>query len=370
MKRKKILILLSILVITSVACSFGFMESFLNRMADNDEIGNQNATSVVEENNENQREEVGPESEQNSSSGLVDLTQGLSEIESYRFLLTQSIVGVDEMGNQVDLTVTNLQEVIKSLDMMHMQLESEMIDQPVQVLEVYRYGNEVFIIDTEASTGIQECSAFTENFAAFEEEDDLGLALYFRNLELGALLEKEVSVNGVLADHYRLNKVEMLDSELSAVQGDIWIAQDEGSIVQFNGSAEGEIFSQTEEILVTGTINWEFALTDVNQIVDIPLPEDCRLAAEGGVNDIPTPDNAQNLSIIGSMISFTVPDETSVLADFYRSEMEKASYLLIEEIAYEGSYAFTYQKAEETITILITQADNNDSDATIIVEVE
>lgn len=373
MLRKRIFLLSSILILTSVACSFSIADRLMNRLPEelNELINDpgQIATLVVGE-----VEELAEQEPFFNTSDMAignDLGYGLSGLDSFKIYLMQSFSGLDQDGNETTITISNTQEVIKPLKVIHMELKNENNTKPLEIFEVYRYGNEVYYLDFEESSGITECSAFTEDLNLFDtEENDLGLSLIFSNLELGELVEEGVMVNDILTNHYKVKNVEMANSKLTNIDGDIWYAQDGGFIVRFDGRAQGESYSELEDFQVAGTIEWEFSLSNVNQITDIPLPEQCKLAAEGGINEIPVPGNAIDVLKLGSMVNFKSADSAANLADYYRLEMQNLGYSLTDETIYEDFYLFTFLKAEETITMIITGTDDGGSDATIIVEVK
>ena len=373
MLRKRIILLSSILIFSSVACSFGIADRLMNRLPEelNELIGesNQIATLVVSE-----VEDLAQQERFINDTDMAignDLGFGLSELDSFKIYLMQSFSGLDQDGNETVITITNTQEVIKPLKVVHMEMKNENNTKPLEIFEVYRYGNEVYYLDFEESSGITECSAFTEDFSSFDtEENDLGLSLIFSNLALGEMVEEGVMVNDILTDHYKVKNVEMANSTLTNIEGDIWFAQDGGYIVRFEGNAQGESNSELEDFQVTGSIVWEFSISNVNQITDIPLPEQCKLAAEGGINEIPVPENAIEVLKLGSMVNFKSVDTAANLADYYRLEMNNLGYSLSDETTYEDFYLFTFLKAEETITVIITGMDDGGSDATIIVEVK
>lgn len=368
MKKIKIISIFMVLIFSSLACSSEFRNSIIERLPE--EVGEtisnpgQIATLVIDEVEELNNE--GQEPGNLTSPNFDDITTGMDTLESFRFQFVQSLQGTDDAGNTTNITVVNDQEVIKSLQIAHMRMETTTEVKPLQIVEVYRFGNEVFLLDEGG-----ECTAFTENLDVLDADgDDLGLSSIFSNLEIGNLEQQGELINGVLSNRYQVNNVTMVNSTLSKVDAEIWYAQDGGFIVRFIGEAQGEAYSESENINVSGTIRWEYDLTEMNSIIDIPLPESCQLAAEGGVNDLPVPDNAQELSIIGSMLSFNSPDDASELADFYRSEMPVAGYILSDETVYDDFYVITYIKAEETITIMISGVNGGGSDAIITVEVK
>jgi hypothetical protein len=368
MKKIKIISIFMVFIFSSLACSSEFRNSIFERLPEElgEAISNpgQIATLVVDEVAELNNEGQGTGNV--TSPHFDDLAYGLDTLESFRFQFVQSLQGTDDEGNTTNITVVNNQEVIKSLQIAHMRMETTTDVKPLQILEVYRFGNEVFLLDEGG-----ECTAFTENLEVLDAEgSDLGLSSIFGNLEIGNVEQQDEVINGVITNRYQVKNVTMVNSTLSKVDAEIWYAQDGGYIVRFAGEAQGEAYSESEDINVSGTIRWEYDLTDMNGILEIPLPENCQLASEGGVNDLPVPDNVQELSIIGSMLSFNSPDDASILADFYRSEMPVDGYILSDETVYDDFYVITYLKAEETITIMISGVNGGGSDAIITVEVK
>lgn len=368
MKKIKIISIFLVLVLSSLACSSEFRNSIIDRLPD--EVGEvisnpgQLATLVVDEVAELNNE--GQEPGNSIQPDFEDISFGMNTLDSFRFSFVQSLQGMDDAGNTTNITVVNDQEVIKSLQIAHIRMVTTTEVKPLQIVEVYRFGNEVYLLDEGG-----ECTAFTENLDMLDANGtDLGLSSIFSNLEIGNLGKQGEVINGLVTNRYQVKNVTMVNSTLSKVDAEIWYAQEGGFIVRFMGEAQGEAYSESENINVSGTIRWEYDLTDMNSITEILLPENCQLAAEGGVNDLPVPDNAQDLSIIGSMLSFNSPDEASILADFYRLKMPVAGYILSDETVYDDFYVFTYLKAEETITIMISEVNNGGSDAIITVEVK
>jgi hypothetical protein len=371
MQRKNILFLLSILIITSLACSFGFLDSFINSLPE--EVGDvisdpgRIATLVLEE-AEALSDQESPSGD-NATAPINDLGYGLSELESFQIELVQSLDGVDQAGNPIILTVTNTQEIIKPLQIFHLILRSETAIETSQFFEVYRFGNEVYLIDSDQNTGEIACTAFTEDLEAFNaSEIDAGLSLIFSDLSVGEKVEEGVLVNDILTDHYLVNDLKMANSNLENANGEIWFAQNGGYIVRFEGIATGESVSVVEGVQGSGTIKWTFNLSEVNQITEITLPKTCSLMAEGGINDIPVPEDAMEVTKIGSMLSFSTSQEPAELAEYYRLEMANSAYQLKEEIVYEDFYAYTFEKAEETVTIILALGKSGGSEATIIIE--
>lgn len=368
MKKIKTISIFLVIVLSTLACSSEYRNSMIDRITE--ELGDaipsprQIATLVIDEVNE--LNNGGQGSGIFTEPQFDDIGFGMLSLESYRLRLVQSYKGVDSDGSPMTTTITNDQEVIKPLQITHLRMQTTTEIKPIRLFEIYRFGNEVYLLDE-----LEDCSAFTENLNVLNpDRNELGLASIFSNLEIGSIKEQGVMVNGVLTDKYEVKNVAMVNATLKDVDAEIWYARDGGFIVKFVGEAQGEAYSETEDINRSGSIRWAYDLTDINAVVEIPLPQKCQLAAEGGVNEIPVPDNVQDLSKIGSMLSFNSPDAATTLAEFYRTAMPEAGYSLVDETTVDNFFVITYLKAEETITVMISGLNSGGSDAIITIEVK
>lgn len=357
-----------VLVLSSLACSSDYRNSIIDRLTE--ELGeaipnpSQIATLVIEDVNE--LNNAGQGSGNFTEPQFDNIAFGMDRLETFRYKFVQSFQGVDNEGFTSNITISNDQEVIKPLRINHLRMVTTNEIKSISVYEIYRFGNEVYLLD-EA----ENCNAFTENLNVLNpDEGDLGLASIFSNLEIGPIKEQGMMMNGVLTDKYEVKNVAMVNATLKDVRAEIWYAHDGGFIVKFAGEAQGDAYSETEDIHISGSIRWAYDLIDINMNVEIPLPQKCQLAAEGGVNDIPVPDDVQDLSKMGSMLSFNSPEPATNLIDFYHAAMPESGYVLVDETEVDNFFVITYEKAEETIIIMISGLNSGGSDAIITVEVK
>ena len=364
MRKIKIIIVLLILGVLSLACSSDFRNSIIERLPEDvSEVINNPGSIATQVFNDLEDITGNDQVDAVEPVHVEDLDYGLSDLESFRFRFVQSFIGEDDAGNEINITVDNDQKVIQPLQITHMRMESFSDVKTLQTYDVYRFGNEVFLLDQK-----NECTSYTEDLE--DQNLLLGLSSVFSNLGIGKMVEQGVIVNGFLADHYEVLSVNMNNSSLYDVEGDIWYAQDGGFILKFYGEAMGEAYSESENINVSGNIRWQYDLVDINLISEIILPEVCKITAVGGVNDIPLPENAEEVSIIGSMLSFNSPDDVNLLVEYYRKEMENLGYILSDETVFEDFFVLTYEKDETTITFMLSGVNTDGSDAIITVEVK
>ena len=383
---KRILIVIGILVITSVACSCGALNSITNMLPEDfqDMAPEEIATAIAEQIPEELAEEAGEmlnEAVEEATGGdeamgpavedqvFNDLSSSMEGLESYRTRIFFSVDGQDANGTPVQETVLLIQEAIKPEEAFHMLIESEVVTAGTKErYEFFSFGDTFYMLDPEDSMGMgMECLVMTsegmgDDFSEFEmaNPDEL-----FDEVEGGKLVKRGEMVNGIKTDHYRLKNVSMAEMTVVTEQGDIWIAQNGGFIVKFVGDGQGDavMFSSADNI--SGKMHWEYDLLDVNKVGNIPLPESCQQAEEQGMGEMPVPDNATEVSQFGPMLTYNSPDTPDIVAEYFRLEMEALGYTLSEDTSFAGMFMYTFTKDGENVSVIITEG--NPSGTSVIV---
>ena len=282
MNKIKIIFIFSVLVLSSLACSSEFRNSIVDRLPEDlgEAISNpgQIATLVVDEvaelNNEGQG--LGNSTQPN----FDDVAFGMDALESFRFQFIQSLQGTDDGGNTTNITVVNDQEVIKSLQIAHMRMETTTEIKPLQILEVYRFGNEVYLLDEVA-----ECTAFTENLDVLDADGtDLGLSSIFSNLDVGNLKQQGEVINGMVTNRYQVKNVAMVNSTLTNVNAEIWYAQEGGFIVKrgYEKVVAGKKTLVVEDLTTTGGSVKKVVEALRTAGAEVPIPTRPRVARKVG----------------------------------------------------------------------------------------
>jgi hypothetical protein len=140
---------------------------------------------------------------------------------------------------------------------------------------------------------------------------------WFGDIQDARLIARGEEVNGVVTDHYRFDQNNVNLGTVSAAEGDIWISQDGGYTVKLTARATGSGFFLAD--MDNGEMTWEYSLSEINQDRQISLPEKC--AAQAPSTDIPTPPDANEVSMFAGMTTFTTTDTVEGVSNFYRAEL-------------------------------------------------
>jgi hypothetical protein len=274
--------------------------------------------------------------------GLDTSTNGLP---SYRVQMLVHFTGQDDSGQAFQSTLTLAEETDQAQAAQHLLAKTEMSDQPPASFELYRLGEQDYLVSTEISSqaGCMRLDAEQSSVQPALLPKDI-----FTFIRLGDLVQSGETADGFVTDHYKLAEAGLGIGSAQGWNGDVWVAQQGGFIVRFSGSAEGEVTLTGRP--GSGRLEWEYALNAENTVA-IGLPEDC---SEIGLPDILLPDGAQNLTQMGSQLSFTSQEQAAELSDFYRRALPESGWT-IDEDAGAGS-VFTLNASQEgrSIQVVIT----------------
>jgi hypothetical protein len=135
----------------------------------------------------------------------------------------------------------------------------------------------------------------------------------------------------------------------------------------FAGSNLDLGISATEQPVGEGRLDFSYKLMDVNQPFSIDLPPGAQAAASGP-EDIPIPENAEGVTNMGGLITFTSPDTPAQLADYYKTQMPGYGWT---EASADNLGAMTmleFTKEGKTASIMLQPDDSGATSALITVE--
>lgn len=188
-------------------------------------------------------------------------------------------------------------------------------------------------------------------------------------------------VNGVKVQHWTFSKEDMekcmpLDEltglgVLSAAGGDLYVAEDGTYIVQMDLFYEGDDLDlnlgETQEDVKVQRVEIHYVVTDVNEPFAIEIPEDA-LASSTLPEDIPIPEDAQELTNMFGMLTFTSPSSLQEIAEFYQVEMPASGWSETSVSEMSGLYMLEYSKDSRTASLMITTGDSGATSVMITVQ--
>jgi hypothetical protein len=154
--------------------------------------------------------------------------------------------------------------------------------------------------------------------------------------------------------------------------GEMFVALDGSYVAQmdffFAGTELDLGISATDQPVGEGRLDFSYKLTDVNQPFSIDLPEGAQAAASGP-EDIPVPENAQEVTNMGGgFITFLSPDTPAQLADYYKAQMPGFGWSEVSAGDVGGMVMLEFTKEGKTASIMLQPADAGGSSAVITVE--
>jgi len=197
-----------------------------------------------------------------------------------------------------------------------------------------------------------------EDMAFMTTEDMLG------DLE-DANYEGTTTYNDIEVEHYSFDETSFSAAnmpegmDVEEASGNIYVAADGNYLVHMDMSMSGANLElptgESGDTLQDGSMEITVDLSDINQPINIELPEEA-LASGQPPDDIPVPDNAEDLQIVDfmGMITFLSPLTPEEVADYYIAEMPNNGWTEVSLDQMTDMHSLEYSKEARTASILIT----------------
>ena len=272
---------------------------------------------------------------------LPDAKVGLSELSSYQATLALSFEGT-ENGQPKTWSKTYL--MLRQTDPPARQLTVESSGDLTEL-------DPVFMAEADGAAferiGEYVCNA-TPIEAGKSFADRLEPAS-FLNYVIGADEAGSETVNDVAATHYTFDQRALGQQDMAEATGEMWVASEGVYVVKYVLSIKGsgDYFGEGIE----GTLSYDYELTQVNQPVEIILPEDC----PSGMVDAPQLPDASNVLNAPGVLSYDTASGLDEAVAFYQTETPELGWeLLGEPSVTETGALLVFTKDDQTMTVNIT----------------
>lgn len=183
------------------------------------------------------------------------------------------------------------------------------------------------------------------------------------------------TVNGIKAKHYTFDENAFKENDFQGgtvedAEGDVYISVDGNYLVKIDMTVKGSGFdiptSDTGEKMQEGTWAMKLDMSSINEPIEIILPAE---AAAGGVpEDIPTPEDAADLTVLGDLIMFQTAMSPTDLATWYKEEMPKNSWTLKDESTLGEVVSLDFTKEGQTASFMIA-VDSNSGKTSVMLNI-
>jgi len=368
MKTQRIWILFTILVLTTLACA--------TLLGGQDGDGDSNEKPADAGSEEGLSNSEGSSSQPEDSSafnpfeilGLDDpgLFDGVEGVDSYVTSLYNDFEGTNTDGRLVTGTI---------------RLDGATQSDPYESTLVFR-------TEGQADMGLTDAFTYTQitdmEYLAFSgspcvsglpgiQQNPLEMMLDFGGMLTGDVnLLGEEQVNGVDTYAYEITEENLssLDSAGAGVEeienGVLNVAKEGGYVVRLilEGSGKNEFLSRDPNL--TGHIYYELNFSDFNQPVDIQIPRSCAGGEDAGY-PIPLPEDAQDITQFGTLLTFTTGLSVEATAEFFQTELTAlgCSEGLVSGSAEEGLIIF-YENCPDGNPQLTIEPSGETTSVTVI----
>lgn len=193
--------------------------------------------------------------------------------------------------------------------------------------------------------------------------------------------QDRTEVNGIKVLHWTINKEDMEKcmppeeltglGELAEAGGDLYVAEDENYVAQMDLTYEGDDLNlnlgTTEENVKVQRVEIHYTMADVNDPFTIQVPEEA-LASGALPEDIPIPDDAEEVTNMFGILTFTSPSSIQDIAEFYQTEMPENGWSETSVNEMSGMYMLEYTRESRTASVVITTGDSGETSVMITVQ--
>lgn len=288
------------------------------------------------------------------------------ELDSYRYEMIINVTATNEQGEAVNETMTMMMAFVA--------------DPPAMSITMTSLGDTDSQFPVDGFTMVQmdgmSYTVFPEfGCMAFPAEDDLFENPMMDEFSPDTILEDLSNVKfvgeetraGIRVLHYTFDETSLPEDEVEIryIRGDLYIAKEGGflvsMIVEFE-SDEDDFLVESESAVGDVRVRMEFNLRDINEPIEILLPEGCEEQAAGDL-DYPILDDATDLFNMFGMISYTTAVSVDEAIEFYQNEMAELGYTYSEgESFIFGSTAMlVFNSSGGSVSINISESEGETS---------
>ena len=240
------------------------------------------------------------------------------------------------------------------------------------------------MIQIEGTTymNMAEFGCVTTSEGEFSQEDFGALDATEFLEDIGeATLVGEETINGIDTLHYTFDEsvIEDETTQFNWAEGDVYIAKEGNYVVRFRMEGEGTVedfgVALEEEgieapIPQIGLIQIEMNLVNINEPVNITIPEECE---NGGLanSEYPILEDAFESSSFGGIVTYKTETPFADIVSFYEEMLTADDWVFQEDSSFmvEGSTALMYfDKDGRSLTVTITGDTGSDAFVVVLFE--
>ena len=303
---------------------------------------------------------------------------GLPEdLSSYRARMRLSTAGTSAEG-ETGGVLEFLVEYTREPPAQHIVISGEGFDQTGDVgsMEMYQVGDTTYVNLGDQWLSMPATDDVLAEAGMIDPEDMLEDTCGWRDAGRS-------EYNGISAQYWTLTEGDLKAcmtgealtgmGEISDASGELYVAEEGNYIVYMELTLEGSDLAlgtgSEEETVDQGRVDFTYEMTDVNVPITIELPEEASSSGELP-EDIPVPEDAEEVSFMFGMISFDSPSSPADLADYYQAQMPQNGWSESSVNEMSGMYMLEYTKDGRTASLIINTGDSETDGSSVLITIE
>jgi len=297
-----------------------------------------------------------------------------NDLSSYRANMTVSISGSNN-GEPVDESLTFLIEYTSEPQAQHIVMSGMgmTVTEGLDSIEMYQVEDTSYLklgdqwLSVPAGEDTLDSSGFIQPEDVLEDT-------------CGWTKQSDTEYNGVMSHHWTASKedmeacmtaAELADiGDVTAASGELYVAVEGNYVVHLSMVFEGQNLDagMGEEALDEGRMEIAFDMTDVNQPFVIELPEEA-VASSGLPDDVPVPDDAQDVANAFGMITFSTASTPAEVSEFYQAQMPQNGWTEASVEDMGSMFMLDFTKDGRTASLMIS-ADEDTGMTSVLITIQ
>lgn len=282
---------------------------------------------------------------------------------SYRITMAMEVTGTDANGEEVNQGVNadmafSKEPSASEIAISFFGMEDEMGEGTIEMVQVegvsYMVVPEMGCITTSSEDILSE-SPFSSMMNPDEFLEDLGDTKY----------EGEETINGIRTRHYSFDKFALTGTDVNDIksaEGHVYIAKDGDFLVRMVVDAVGQVDMFDGGLTDDGDLHVEINLADVDEPVDVTIPEAC--AAQGGDggagSEFPVLEDATDVTSFAGVLSYRTALSLEEIVAFYDDALAAEGWVKDEDGSFVSGGNALVNYTREGVTLNVTISPNED----------
>jgi uncharacterized protein YacL (UPF0231 family) len=280
---------------------------------------------------------------------------------SYRMIMVIEVTGTTAEGQEITQRIDSNMAFSKDPQAMDITMAFAGIDdelengsiQMVQIDDIAYMVMPEFGCITTSGEDIMTDNPFAEMTDPDEFLDGLNDPKY----------EGEETINGIRTRHYSFDEFSFMGTtgeEIESAEGHVYIAKDGDYMVRMVMDATGSVGMFDDNTNTDGTFHMEMELVDIDQPIDVVIPESCA-GQDGAGAEYPMLEDAAEVTSFSGMLNYRTAISLEDALAFYDEALAAEGWVKDDGGSFVGggTAMISYTRAEETITLSVTSTDDD-----------